>query len=82
MTTLHVTPAAADQLPPKQCRDAQAVAAAVITRYNISPRLATSFRKFRLSNCDLETDFERDTDVDENAFGEFRLKLIALSTGR
>lgn len=69
-----------DQLGAKQCSDAVAIAHAIMKKHAVSPRLAASFRKFRLSNCDLETDFERDTAVDETAFGEFRLKLIALAT--
>jgi hypothetical protein len=72
----------AEKLSTKQCSDAQDIAFAVMKKYAISPRLATSFRKFRLSNCDLEIDFERDTAIDETAFGEFRLKLIALTTAR
>lgn len=70
----------AGQLKEKQCSDAIAVAYAVMEKHAVSPRLAASFRKFRLSKCDLDTDFERDTAIDETAFGEFRLKLIALST--
>jgi hypothetical protein len=78
--TLHPVGAHADKLGDKQCSDALAVAHAVMKKHRISPRLAASFRRFRLSNCDLDTDFERDTAVDATAFGEFRLKLIALGT--
>ncbi|MEA2875533.1 MAG: hypothetical protein QOF14_729 [Hyphomicrobiales bacterium] len=49
-----------------------------MTKYAISPALASSFRQFRVSSCDPNTVFNRDTDTDETAFGEFRLKLIAL----
>ncbi len=72
--------AQADQLAAKQCGDAVAIAHAIMKKHAVSPRMAASFRKFRLSNCDLDTDFERDTPVDETAFGEFRVKLIALAT--
>jgi hypothetical protein len=74
-------PAAAEQaLSPLQCRDALVIGNAVMTKYAVSPRLATSFKNFRLSNCDPKTVFERDTDIDDKAFGEFRVKLIALRT--
>jgi hypothetical protein len=67
-------------LTPQQCSQAQDIAYSLMKKYKISPRLAASFRNFRLSNCDMKTVFERDTDTDEKAFGEFRLRLIALRT--
>ncbi len=73
-------PAAAEQatLTSQQCREAKAVTIAVMSKYAISPRLATSFKQFTTSGCDLKTNFEVDTTVDDRAFGEFRTKLIVL----
>ena len=43
--------------------------------YDISPRLDASFERFRRSRCDVETRFERDTEIDVKAFLEFRMKF-------
>jgi hypothetical protein len=74
-----VTPA---RLPADQCLNAVLLSNAIMRREAISPRLAASFSRFGESQCRLDTVFERDTDVDERAFGEFRLLLIALRTGQ
>lgn len=75
------TPGAAQlSFTPSQCRDALVIGNAIMTKYRISPKLAASFGRFRDSGCDLKTVFDRDTDIDEKAFGEFRVKLIAFRT--
>ena len=66
------------RLPADQCRNAIIIGNAIMRREPISPRLAASFDRFGESQCRLDTVFERDTDVDERAFGEFRVRLIAL----
>lgn len=68
----------AARLPEEQCRNAIIISNAIMRREPISPRLAASFGRFGESQCSLDTVFERDTDVDERAFGEFRVRLIAL----
>jgi hypothetical protein len=77
-------PAAAQQaLSPAQCRDAISISTQIMTRYRgkISADLAQSFGKFGDSKCDLQTAFTRkEGTADEQAFGEFRVKLIALRT--
>lgn len=70
--------AAQEMLPPNLCSQANDVAYAIMSKYPISPSMATSFNRFRVSKCDLDTDFNTLTPVDEQAFGEFRVKLIAL----
>jgi hypothetical protein len=65
----------------KQCRDAISIATHLMTKYRgrISEQLARSFGRFRDSNCDLGTDFTRvEGTSDDEAFGEFRLRLIVL----
>ena len=74
-------PAAAQQaFSLTQCRDALVVGNAILSKYAVSQRLASSFKNFRLSGCNPKTVFERENEVDEDAFGEFRIKLIALRT--
>lgn len=64
----------------EQCDDAKRLALTVMRRYpTMSSALAGSFRSFA-EKCDPGTLFIRDTDVDEQAFGEFRVKLVALRT--
>jgi hypothetical protein len=76
-TVKQPTPSVA-RLPEEQCRNAIIISNAIMRREPISPRLAASFSRFGESQCRLDTVFERDTDVDERAFGEFRVRLIAL----
>ena len=71
------TAAAQVRLPPDHCEGALLVAEQIKQRYDISPRLEASFQKFRISNCDVLTSFERDTEVDVKAFLEFRLRFEA-----
>jgi hypothetical protein len=82
---LGMFPAAAQQtsLPPKQCEDAISISTAIMTKYQgrISAKLADSFGRFRDSRCDLGTQFTRvEGTADEVAFGEFRVRLIAMRT--
>ena len=60
---------------PDQCVAALEIAEAIEERFDISPRLKASFERFRRSRCDVETRFERDTEIDVQAFLEFRLKF-------
>jgi hypothetical protein len=71
------TASAQVKLPPDHCEGALLLAEQIKQRYDISPRLEASFQKFRLSNCDVLTSFERDTEVDVKAFLEFRLRFEA-----
>lgn len=77
-TVKQPTALAAASLPPDQCRSAILIGTEIMERNAISARLADSFRRFRLSNCRLDTVFERETDIDNQAFGEYRVRLIAL----
>jgi hypothetical protein len=77
--------AAAQQtaLTNEQCQNAISISTQIMTKYRgqISEKLAKSFGQFRDSKCDLSTSFSRvEGTADEKAFGEFRLKLIALRT--
>ena len=77
--------AAAQQasLTSEQCQNAISISTQIMTKYRgqISDKLARSFGQFRDSKCDLSTPFTRvEGTADEKAFGEFRLKLIALRT--
>ena len=63
------------RLPPDHCEGALFIAERIKERYEISPRLEASFQRFRQSRCDVDTSFERDTEVDVKAFLEFRLKF-------
>jgi hypothetical protein len=65
------------RLPPDHCEGALYIFERIKERYEISPRLEASFQKFRVSNCDVETPFERDTEIDVKAFAEFRLRFEA-----
>lgn len=83
LSALGSFPAAAQQalLPAEQCRNAIIISNAIKDRYNgrLSAKLIASFGQFRDSNCDLNTPFTRvEGTADEDAFGEFRLKLIVL----
>ena len=60
---------------PDQCEAALRIAEEIKDQYDISPRLDASFERFRRSRCDVETRFERDTEVDVKAFLEFRMKF-------
>jgi hypothetical protein len=62
-------------LPPDLCRGALSIAESIKTRYDISQRLAASFQKFDASDCDIDTPFERDTELDVRAFVEFQLRF-------
>jgi hypothetical protein len=60
---------------PDQCAAALSIAEEIEDGFDISPRLKASFERFRRSRCDVDTRFERDTEVDVKAFLEFRLKF-------
>ena len=76
-----IFPAAAQQaFSQQQCRDAQVIGNAIMQRYAISDRLAGSYRRFIGSGCDMNTDWELVTPVDQQAFGEYRIRLVALRT--
>jgi hypothetical protein len=81
---LGAFPAAAEQaFTPKQCENAIAISTSILDKYKgrISEKLVSSFGRFRDSHCDLATPFTRiEGTADDQAFGEFRLKLIALRT--
>ena len=83
-TLATIYPAAAQQvaLTPQQCRDAIIIAGAIKDRFagKMSVQLIDSFARFRDSNCDLDTNFVRETPADNEAFKEFRLRLIAMRT--
>jgi hypothetical protein len=68
-------------LTEQQCRDAISISTGIINKYGkeISSKFADSFVAFANSNCDLDTPFTRvEGTKDEDAFGEFRLRIIAL----
>jgi hypothetical protein len=70
-------------LTPQQCEKAISVSTGILTKYRgrISVDLAQSFGRFRDSKCDLKTEFTRVKGTsDDEAFGEFRVLLIALKT--
>lgn len=84
---LGAFPAAAQQtgtpFTAQQCSDAISIANAIVQKNKgkISRELIESFVAFAQSKCDLKTQFTRvDGTADEDAFGEFRLKLVALRT--
>jgi hypothetical protein len=83
-TAAAVFPAAAQTaLTPQQCEKAISISTGILTKYRgkISADLARSFGRFRESKCDLKTDFTRVQGTsDDDAFGEFRVLLIALKT--
>jgi hypothetical protein len=62
------------RLEPDQCDAALRIAESVKQNHEISPRLLASFERFRLSQCDVETKFERDTRIDVQALGEFKMR--------
>lgn len=78
------TPVSAQNvLTPQQCEKAISISTGILTKYRgkISADLAQSFGRFRDSKCDLKTEFTRVKGTsDEEAFGEFRVLLIALKT--
>jgi hypothetical protein len=77
-TTLALAgrPASAQvKFAPDQCAAALSIAEEIEDSFDISPRLKASFERFRRSRCDVDTRFERDTEVDVKAFLEFRLKF-------
>jgi hypothetical protein len=62
----------------RQCSKAIAFSEAVRQRYRISTHLISSFDQFKASSCDLRTVFKVATGTrDKDAFGEFRLMVIA-----
>lgn len=67
-------------LTEKQCSDAISIANAVVQSHKgkLSKELIDSFVKFGKSNCDLNTDWKLMGRTDEQAFGEFRVRLVAL----
>jgi hypothetical protein len=60
---------------PDQCAAAVNIAEQIKQKFDISPRLEASFERFRRSRCDVETRFERDTEIDVKAFLEFRFRF-------
>ena|SRR5262245_42796819 len=68
------TASAQVKLYPDQCAAALTIAEIIKKNYDISPRLIASFERFRLSDCDIDTKFERDTQTDVHAFGEFKMR--------
>jgi hypothetical protein len=69
------------RLTAQQCRDAIIVSDAIKRKYagRISAKLVASFAQFRDSSCDLGTSFTRvERTADDDAYGEFRVRLIAL----
>jgi hypothetical protein len=60
---------------PDQCAAALRIAEQIKEKFDISPRLDASFERFRRSRCDVQTRFERDTEIDVKAFLEFRFKF-------
>jgi hypothetical protein len=62
------------KLEPDQCNAALRIAESVMQTHDISPRLLASFERFRLSACDVETKFERDTRADVLALAEFKMR--------
>jgi hypothetical protein len=71
---LNGTASAQVKLFPDQCSAALSIAESIKQNYDISPRLLASFERFRLSNCDIDTKFERDTKIDVQALGDFRIR--------
>jgi len=73
---LAETPAFAQlKFAPDQCAAALRIAEEIKQQFDISPLLAASFENFRRSDCDVETRFGRDTEVDLKAFFEFRFRF-------
>jgi hypothetical protein len=76
---LGAFPAAAQQA--FKCEDAVKIANGIVRDYKgkLSPDFIRSFVRFSDSNCDLQTTFSRvDGTSDEQAFKEFRVRLVAL----
>jgi hypothetical protein len=76
--TLALAPRTASaqvKFAPDQCEAALRIAEEIKDQYDISARLDASFERFRRSRCDVETRFERDTEIDVKAFLEFRMKF-------
>jgi hypothetical protein len=71
---LSGTASAQITLFPDQCSAALSIAEAIKQNYDISPRLLASFERFRLSKCDIDTKFERDTQIDVQALGDFKMR--------
>jgi hypothetical protein len=62
----------------RQCSKAIAFSEGVRQRYRISAHLISSFNQFKASTCDLRTVFKVAAGTrDKDAFGEFRLMVIA-----
>ena len=62
------------RLEPDQCDAALRIAESVKQNHEISPRLLASFEFSIWSRCDVETKFERDTRIDVQALGEFKMR--------
>lgn len=67
-------------LTSQQCSNAISIANGIVERNQgkISKELIGSFVQFSSSRCNMDTDWKLTTKADEDAFGEFRLKLIVL----
>ena len=63
---LSGTASAQVKLYPDQCVAALTIAEFIKKNHDISPRLIASFERFRASDCDIDTKFERDTETDIN----------------
>ena len=68
----------------QQCDDATRIIIALLGKYEgrMSAHLAKSMGDFVRSKCDLNTSFSRLPGVDDAPYGEFRLRMIALRSGR
>lgn len=80
---LGFSAAAQEVRPPftaDQCRTAQAVIYELLGKYSgrMSAELARSLGAFSKSNCDMTTTFEHRPGQDDNAFGEFNLRMVAI----
>jgi hypothetical protein len=69
------TASAQVKLFPDQCEAALTIAESIEQKHDISPRLKASFERFRRSDCDVDTSFERDSQTDVIAFGEFKMRF-------
>jgi hypothetical protein len=80
-SALGATVKQANRLPSHLCEDAIKIGDGVIERHKgrVSPQFINSFVAFGRSACDLNTPFVRvEGTADEQAFGEYRVQLIAL----
>lgn len=80
-SVLTATAKQPNRLPTSMCDDAVKIGLAILERHNgrVSRQLLDSFLTFGRSACDLNTVFVRvEGTADEQVFGEFRVRLIAL----